>query len=359
VTATAHPSRTPSGYHRDETVVYARDVRAAVLALLLAARAAHADATVTVNLNQNGQALAQDLGDGVDELVQRINDKINAIYELENLDALLKAFGNATAAANRGIGVDYATHAGEYVVGFAGTLVDAGGPQLGTTGVRAGDLYDFAAFGGANLARLGVPRLTVFVNGYYETAKVEQLTGHLTTLGIHGQVRALLPVRRGAIEWIGLDVTTGLEYSHDAVGAEQPVLEHFTVQGDTPGESRNLALTSTGTLSLVANAIAIPVIASTGVRLGALDVYAGAGADLVFGSTTITATLDGSLATTDDNTPLGTVTITAGGKATPSPVVLRALAGLQLDFHYAHVFVQGDQSQTASAVTFGLRGVYR
>ena len=263
------------------------------MAMAVRAGLAHADATVVVNLNAQGQALAADLGDGIAELEQRVQDKIDSLYQLENLGQLLKAFGDGTQAADRGLGIDYAAHVGELAFGFAATGADAGGPTLGTSKASAGEIYNFGAFAGGNLATLGLPKLTVWINGYYETASVEQLTGHLTTIGAHAQWRvvdgrALSP--GGRVQWVGLDVTSGVEYARDAVGASQGgIISHFTVDGDTEGESRNLTVNWAGTLTIDSSAKTIPVIATTGIRLGALDVYAGGGFDFVFGQTTITA----------------------------------------------------------------------
>ncbi len=325
-----------------------------LVALLVAAATTSAradDATVTVTLTPQGQALAQDLGTSEAELIQRVQDKVTALYQLANLASLLTAVGNASSSANRGLGVDYATRAGEIVFGVVGVGAAAGGPEFGNSKVSSGDIINLGLFAGASLTRWGLPELAVFANGYYETQTVDQLTGHLLTLGVHVQWRAL--PSRG--RWIGLDVTSGLEYSREQVGAEQPVSTHFTVQGDTPGESRNLALTSTGTLTLAARTITVPVTVTTGMRLGALEVYTGGSLDFTSGSTTITAGLDGQLATTDDQTPVGTLVISATGGVSASPVILRALAGLQLDFWHLHIYAQGDLSQVASGVSFGVR----
>ncbi len=326
--------------------------------MALVPAAARADATVTVNLNDNGRALAQDLGDNPAEVIQRVTDRVNALYQLENLHGFLTAIGDANAAANRGLGVDYAAQPGEIVFGAVGSAIGAGGPTFGASTIAAGDIYNFGLFAGVSLARWGVP-VTVFANGYYETVTIEQLSGHLTTFGIHAQWRALPSVGKGDVRWVGLDVTSGLEYAHDAVGANAPLVQKFTVQGNTAGASRNLTLTSIGTLSLVASTVAIPVIVSTGVRLSGVDVYVGAGVDFTSGSTTLTSGLTGDLSTTSDMVPLGTVAITASDSVKSSPAVLRALAGVQLDVWHIHVYLQGDASQTASSASFGIRVLFQ
>ena len=54
-----------------------------VLALLLAPAVAAADANVSVTLTPAGQQLWQDLGlTSADDLIQRVNDKIDAYYQV-------------------------------------------------------------------------------------------------------------------------------------------------------------------------------------------------------------------------------------------------------------------------------------
>ena len=190
------------------------------LVVALAPAVVRADSTVTVTLTPQGQALAQALGANEAELIQHVTDSVNALYQLQNPNALLDAVGKAAAAANRGLGVDYATQAGELVFGAVAQGAFAGGPEFGNAKVAAGDLVNLGLFAGASLVRWGLPRLAVFVNGYYETATVDQLTGHLTTLGAHVQWRAIDARATGAVQWIGLDVTTGVEYAREEVGAE-------------------------------------------------------------------------------------------------------------------------------------------
>ncbi len=326
-----------------------------VLALLCAGRVGHADtptSNVTVTLNAQGEQLAQGLGDSEAELVQKVHDKIDALYQLENIGALLHAFGNAAVAANRGFGVDYAIRAHELELGVAVTGAFAGGPLLGASNVAAGDIVSFGGSIGANLERWGVPRVAVFANVGYTSATIDELAGHLTTVGAHARVEAMRP--RG--HWIGVAVTSGVEISHAALAATHGGLtEHFTVVGNTPGESRNLTLDATGTLDLVATTVTFPLIVTTGVRAGAFAAYAGGGLDLIAGGSTLTAGLAGTLAITDNKTQVGALQITASGSDSVTAAALRGLAGVSVQAWHVNIYAQGDISQTANAVTLGLR----
>jgi hypothetical protein len=157
--------------------------------------------------------------------------------------------------------------------------------------------------------------------------------------------------------WLGLAVTTGVEVSRATLAATQRgISAAFTVQGDTPGESRNLTLTATGTLALSATTVTVPIVATTGVRAGGFAAYAGGGVDLISGSSTLTAGLTGDLATTSDKVDVGTLAITAAGTASVTTASLRGLVGFSVDVWHVNVYTQGDISQTASAITLGLRG---
>ena len=309
---------------------------------------------MTVTLNAQGQTLAMGLGDSEAELVQKVHDKIDSLYQLENISALLHAFGDAAVAANRGFGVDYAIRTRELELGFVVTGAFAGGPLLGASNVAAGDIVSYGGTAGASLERWGVPRVSVFANGGYTSATIDELTGHLTTTGAHARVEAV----RARGHWLGVAVTSGVEVSHAALSATHGGLTaHFTVQGDRPGESRNLTLTATGTLDLTATTVTVPLIATTGVRAGPFAAYVGGGVDLTNGGSTLTAGLAGSLATTDDKTTVGALQITASGTdSVDRRRAARARRRLGRRVAREHCFAQGDISQTASAVTLGLRG---
>ena len=155
------------------------------------------------------------------------------------------------------------------------------------------------------------------------------------------------------MQWIGLDLTSGLELTRWSLGAAKPITTKFTLHGSQG--SRNLTLVSTGVLSLVADTLTIAVEVSSGFRLGALAVYAGGGIDFSVGSSTLGATLDGDMSITQDGTDVGHVDIAASGSNTPTPVNLRGFGGLQLDVPYVSLFVQADATPSAVAASLGLR----
>jgi hypothetical protein len=329
----------------------------AALAVLLAPALARADATVTVTLTPEGQQLAQGLGySSPNELIQRVNDKIDAYYMLLRIPQVMSAFTDTTAFADRDLGVSYATDAGQIMFGVqANGALDTDATFTTSKHAYSGEIVNFAVMSGANLARWGAPRWSVFVNGFYEADTLDSLAGHLLSSGAHAQFR-ILPGTKGDAAWIGLDATAGLEYARWTLGNAAPIKYAFTVQGDTPGESRNLTLTSTGTLSLVAETFTVPIELTTGVRFFRhIALYAGGGVDVTLGGSTLTAGLDGEMVTTSDNIDVGHVTITASGSQSASPLAVHALGGLQFDLPHFQIYTQGLLAPSVYGLAFGFR----
>jgi hypothetical protein len=333
----------------------------AALALLLAPALARADATVTVTLTPEGQQLAQNLGyTSSQELIQRVNDKITSYYQTTRIPQLMGAFADTTAFADRDLGVGYAGDPGQLFVGVVATAaIDSDATFASSTHAYNGEVVNFAVVAGASLAKWDLPRWTVFANAFYASDRLNALDGHLTTVATHVQYRIVDGTPAGDVRWLGLSATTGVEYARWTLGLAAPIKYSFTIQGDAAGTSRNLTLTSTGTLSLVANTVSVPLELTTGVRfLGHVALYAGGGLDVTAGSSTLTAGLSGDMTITSDGTDVGSVVITASGSTSPTPVTVHALAGLQLDAPHFQFYLQGLLAPSVTGLTAGTRIVF-
>ena len=202
---------------------------------------------------------------------------------------------------------------------------------------------------GVNLGRWDHPAWTVFANGFYESQTVHGLDGHLTTTGVHVQ-RKVVPARE---HWAGVDVTSGLEYARWTVGEAMPIHTHFTVTGAN-NQKKTIDYLAAGTLDVRADTYTIPIEVTTGVRLGVLGLYGGAGIDLTRLSD-ISAVLSGDLTVNTEMQPIGTAKITATGSSGPDSLGVHALGGIELHTRHVRVFLQGAVAPCEEAVTLGLR----
>jgi hypothetical protein len=333
--------------------------RALLLVTLLAFPAiAHAQSAVTVMLSPQGQALAAQAGITEMDLEGRIKDQVDNAYDLTHVDKFLRSFGDATSFAQRGLGVDYMSVPGSFMIGL--------GAQVGVSSTDELTLDQRPTNGGAavnaslmigyNLKDAGHPRWTLFANGFYENGSTDDLSGKIITGGFHVQVKLVEPQDDGGaavvLRWGGIDLTTGIELTRWSFGAKDDITQQFSVQGI----DQQLSLDSVGRFDLTSTAGTIPIELTTGLRiLEVVSLYVGAGFDVTGGKTTVDADLTGTL-TTPDKTNVGTVHITETGNNTSSPGQFRGLAGVQVNLWKLKVYSQVNVSQLpAASVGFGVR----
>jgi len=328
---------------------------------MLVPSVAFADAMgqVTVALSPQGMAAATALGETPQQLSDQIQSQVNAEYQANNVSQFLRQFTDATGFSNRGLGVDYVSAPHSFMIGFAGAASVASSDVLtGTQHPTGGLAANFGVMIGTNLKGWDLPRWTLFANGWYESGSTDKLTGHLSSGGAHLQYRLVQPEQDGGsaivLRWIGIDVTSGIEYTRWTLGVNDSITNNFTIGSGQ--QAQTVSLASTGKFDLTSQTLTVPIEITTGFRIIELvSVYFGGGVDLTVGKTTVDGDLNGTM-TTSDGTNLGTVHITESGSNTGSPAALRGLAGVQLNLWKLKIFVQGNVSQIpAASVSFGLR----
>ena len=328
--------------------------------VLATATPARADSSIVVTLTPDGEGIAAYLHLTVPEMIQNAEDKFNALFQTANLPALLSAFASTTAIADRGLGVSYAVTSNQIMVGAVANGAIATDASLSSSDhVVGGFIFNFAGMAGANLGRWGAPRWTVFVNGFYEQAGYHDLEGHLTTGGAHVQFHAIDGTRPGAVQWIGLDVTSGLELAKWSISTQRDALEiHFKVE-NPQGDSEQLALEAAGKMNVDANSLTIPLEVTTGVRFGGVfSIYGGGGVDITQATATIDVDLQGPIVLRMNQDYLGDAHVVATGQASPSALSVHGLLGLQLDVPHANVYVQGIATPDDEGVAFGIRATF-
>ena len=313
-----------------------------------------------MQLSQQGQALATSIGESSDQLAADIKAKVEAIYQTNNVSGFLRDFVDATSFSNRGLGVDYASASDDFMIGVAGNVaVSSPDAFSNDTHPTGGAAVNFAGMIGGNLKGLGLPRWSLYANGFYESESTDKLSGDLTSAGLHVQYRLVKPeldkgAGAAALRWIGIDLTSGVEYTRWTLGVNDTLSDNYTVGSGT--QQQTLTMASTGQLDLTSNVITVPVEATTGIRLvEVLSLYVGGGVDFTAGTSKIDANLSGAV-TDSAGANVGTVKITASGSNTGSPAAARALAGVQLNLWRLKIFAQGNVSQNSVAsVSFGVR----
>ncbi len=334
-----------------------------VMVIVLSAPAmARAQSAVTVRLSPEGDMLAQQLGVSAAELAAQIKGRVDDIYQTASIDDFLEAFTDATSFSARGIGADYASVPRGLIAGLAANVSAAGDEDIRSKErPTAGIAANFAVMVGINLREWRHPRWTVYANGFYRNAATEQLDGSVTSAGAHVQYQLLPPSAEAGAEtfmrWIGVSLTTGLEYTRWKLGSDGDTLStSFSVGSGS--NTAPVALDSVGRLDLTSTAVTVPLEATTGIRVALIaTLYVGAGLDFTIGRSTIDSSLSGVMRSSDGR-DLGTVDITATGSNNGSPGTARILAGVQLNLWKLKLFGQVNASQApAASIAFGLKFV--
>ncbi len=330
---------------------------------LVAPPTAHADGDVTITLSPDGQMLASELGISLAELEQRIEGEIADAYDTANVEGFLRAFANATSFAGRGIGHDYAPLFRGLEIGVAANLSAAVDGLEEGQDPAGGVAPNVSLMAGLNLSHWGHDDIVIYANGFHRQGSIDQLSGSITSGGVHGQYHLFYPAKRAStllFLWSGLHLTAGVEVSRWALGVDDQITRDLPLEGDN-GVSTTLTALATGTFDLTATTTTIPIEVTTSARiLYFAGVYLGAGLDVQVGKARAEAALDGVLTAVkpSDGTTLdmGTATITASGEESPSPVAYHVLAGLEFNFWRLKTFVQGTFVPVKGAsVAFGVR----
>jgi hypothetical protein len=331
-------------------------MRAALILFVLAPALAHADSSVSVTLNPDGQSLATEYGLSTQDLIDRAQQGIEDLYQTEHIGQLLTALANTAAFSNRGLGADYQADSGTWMVGVGATGVLASDVSLGASSHFVyGAVVNVGGIVGTSLERWGAPRWWVYGSGSYEATTIRSLNGSLLTGGAHVQYKLVEPTAPATLRWTGIDVTSGIEIARWDIGkASTPIHTHFSVHGTQPDQVKTVDIDADGMFSVSADTYTFPVELTTGVRVGALALYGGGGLDFTTGSSQIGANLSGPLSI-DKGTVIGSATITASGKSGPDTVSAHALAGIELHTRYFRMFLQGTLAPADEAVTFGFR----
>jgi hypothetical protein len=326
---------------------------------------------VCITPGPDADAFAAGMGMTTDQLVAQLVGQVNGLFQTTNVAGFLRDFQNAQSFSSKGLGVDYASEATLAEVGatFSVAAVDKAYKPSGSsyTDPPLGGLGgNFSLMGGVGLGLIGLDPVMLFGNWFKGKASVGKLDGDYSNWGMHAQVRLFGPSRKMSalkmlVRWGGIAITSGADYSRLSLSATKAISAKFNVQDGAP-----VTVQSTGNLvfRVEQTTWSIPLEVTTSLRLLSLvTVYGGFGMDWQLGGGSnlnidMDANLSGQYMGTNYSN-LGTATIAASGKASPSSARFREIVGVQLGIlDLLRFFVQANISD-GSPMLFGVAGGLR
>ena len=338
--------------------------------VLLGSHQTHAQVTVSLQALPEIEEFANNVGFDLDGLEAELAQQLEEVFHVVEPVEYLRALADAQAFSSKGLGVDYATNPTVLSVGVTGNATvafgDKGFDEPSSDQPVVGLAANISIMAGVNFSKWA-PKpfgdLTIYGNFFTRDASIEEMKASMTNWGVHAQYKFFRPKNVStaelALQWGGLDITTGIEFSRLKLSLEEPLTTVLPVgEGST---ATNITMTSTGRFDFRSSAYSVPIEISTNVRmLYVLTLFGGMGFDFQLGSNNIHVQLDGDLVgkdpTTNQDVALGTGVITVQESANPRPGKLRFFAGVQLNLWRVRAFVQGNLSpDRAAGVTLGTR----
>jgi hypothetical protein len=310
-----------------------------------------------------------------DQLAQQLAAQVEGLFQTANINSFLHDFQNAQNFSSKGLGVDYASEATLAEVGatfsLASNVDKAYKPSGSSTDppIQGGGM-NLSLMAGIGMGLVGFDPLMFFGNWFKGSGSFGKLDGSYHNWGLHGQIRLFGPSRKMSaikmlVRWGGIAVTSGVDYSSVSLSTSKEVSSKL----DNLFPGAPVTVTSVGALAftLKQTTWSVPLEVTTSLRLLSLvTVYGGIGFDWQLGggselNIAMNAALSGQYpgAAAQD---LGTATITASGKVSPSPARMRELAGIQLGIlDIVRLFVQvnvANASPMLMSLAGGLRLAY-
>lgn len=300
---------------------------------------------------QLDQQKADQLGLDASALEADLSEQMGDQLKLDNQQEFLQQMGAANMMATKGMGADYASNPQRFVLGGGvGTAVNAAGVRFGrgSEGLPAGGFsFQAALLAGLNLGAFSsnesaARRFMIYVDGLVAETNPDPFHASASNLGAHLQIKLIRPKKHeGLLEWGGLDVTTGYEYSHYRLALSQ----------DLPVLAESLAWESTGTLQIETDSTSIPIELSTNVRLFVISAFVGGAVDISNSAITDSEmSLDGPIMVDYDGgrENIGSASVSLVDQGDAAGVTGRLFGGAQVNIFmvkvYGHLNVGFDNS---------------
>lgn len=337
-----------------------------VIAILItqSPRALHADtmASVEIELNQAGRALADELHLEVGQLEDAMRTGVLRVMDLASVEGFLRAFSDATSFSNRGLGADYASNSEGGVAGVAGALALASNLDGDVSGVGAA--ANLAVMAGLNLRRWGHPEFMIYGNAFWRSMN-ERLSGSIVSFGAHVQYKIFTPTegwKSVLVQWGGIDLTSGFEVAHWGAALDGQLSHQFPVEGAMGEMTAQLAASLGGHFDLSSTTVTVPIEITTNLRLlYVASIYVGVGAAAQVGSATVDVGVNGELTArraSGAEETVGALRVNAAGSQEPLLTGYHVLAGIQANLWRLKLFAQATvEPFDRASVAFGMRVV--
>lgn len=293
----------------------------------------------------------------VQSLISQYETDINNDLPDADASSYLKGMANATIAAGKAVGTDYANDIDLFIVqtgigigadlgnnGFSDVISgDVDGNQLRGIGVQP-----LVLMGGINMGifdwggyfedkwGISLDKLKVFFNfsplsDFDKTSSGVTIDAESSNFGVHFRYKYIDPysiIPGRMLYWTGVDFTSGLERSYLKLNTSKRETKSFTSSGITL--TANNALVNAGA---EVQTWSIPFELSTGIQyLYALTSYVGAGADLNFGEAEAKTSLQAPITVSGGGISNASLTgnLDLGQSDSPTTITPRLFFGQQI-----------------------------
>ena len=314
---------------------------APLLTALLALAPASAQAQqIVIELDEERAA---QLGLDTGALEGDLREQMDGQLRLDEVDQFLRQMGAANMTASRGMGADYASNPQRFVLGGGvGTAVNSAGLRFGkgSEGMPAGGFaFQAALLAGINLGiaskeESALRRFVLYVDGLVAETNPEPFHASTTNLGTHLQIKLARPKpAKGLLEWGGLDLTGGYEWSRYRLELAQ----------ELPVLAENLTWEADGELAVITDSASVPIELSTNLRFFIISAFFGAAADVALDSSTdLEMSLSGPILvdTNGGRENLGSATVSLERAGIIEGVTPRLFAGAQVNIFFVKAYGQ-------------------
>ena len=283
---------------------------------------------------------ASSIGLDAASLEAEMEEAANGQFRLPSQEEFLSQMAAANSLSTKGMGVDYASNPQRFVVGASfGPSVNGAGASFGRgdgTLPTGGYSLQLSAMAALNLGAFSpdesaLRRFVLSANGLVLSGKAGVFDADMSNFGAHLQIKLIRPPHKGAVEWGGIDLTSGIELSSYRLELSQSI----------PVPTDSMTWDATGKMSVTASSTSVPIELSTNLRLFVATIYLGGALDWRMNSTASTDLSLGGPLTAEyegQSEELGSVSAQLNSTGAAGQYAPRLFAGTQVNILFFKVY---------------------